>query len=151
LVVGIDANAQGMSRSSQTAERERLANALFVAAAVEALPAELCGAAHEVSIRLPWGSLLSAVAAPDIARLASVRALWAASASLQVWFSWDAERDARELARLGLENVGGDEWQLKMAAGYESAGFHLASLRRGDTSMLDGLGTTWARRLRAGR
>jgi hypothetical protein len=91
------------------------------------------------------------VAAPDIAGLASVRALCAGGASLQVWFSWDSDRDARELARVGLDSLGGDDWQLKISAGYEAAGFHLESVRCGDATMLDGLGTTWARRLRPGR
>jgi 16S rRNA (adenine(1408)-N(1))-methyltransferase len=62
LVIGIDASADAMAeasgRAARSPQRGGLANALFVAAAAEALPPELAGIADLVAIQLPWGSLL---------------------------------------------------------------------------------------------
>ena len=69
LVIGVDANADAMAESSRRAaapERKGgLPNALFVVAAAERLPPELRGIAAEVSILLPWGSLLRGALAFD--------------------------------------------------------------------------------------
>lgn len=56
LVVGVDANADAMTEAARRAakpNRGGLPNALFVAAAVEALPAELDGVADLVTAHFP--------------------------------------------------------------------------------------------------
>src|SRR5258706_5718256 len=62
LVIGIDASAVAMAASSLRAARPTckggLPNALFVVAAAERPPDELCAVAAEVTILFPWGSLL---------------------------------------------------------------------------------------------
>ena len=50
-------------------------NVLFVVAAIEAPPAELLGAADEVSVLFPWGSLLAGVARAEHETLANIRTL----------------------------------------------------------------------------
>ena len=67
--IGIDANIKPLAKPSMRATRKPskggLPNALFVQAAVEDLPQELEGAADEMHIHFPWGSLLQAVATGD--------------------------------------------------------------------------------------
>jgi 16S rRNA (adenine(1408)-N(1))-methyltransferase len=57
LVIGVDANAAGMveaaRRAAGRASRGGLPNALFVVAAVEALPPELDGVADLVTAHFP--------------------------------------------------------------------------------------------------
>ncbi len=69
LAIGIDASAGAMAEASRRASRPTrhggLPNALFVAAAAEALPAELDGIADRLVIQLPWGSLLRGALAID--------------------------------------------------------------------------------------
>ena len=69
LVIGIDASADAMAEASARAARSPrrggLPNALFVAAAAEAPPAELLGIASRVVVQLPWGSLLRGALALD--------------------------------------------------------------------------------------
>ncbi|MGH2611303.1 MAG: class I SAM-dependent methyltransferase, partial [Tepidiformaceae bacterium] len=64
LWVGIDPVAASMAKTSTTAIRSRAENAIFVLGSVESLPAEFEGLAGRVTVNLPWGSLLRAVAAP---------------------------------------------------------------------------------------
>src|SRR5579885_886506 len=75
LVVALDADAERMrpasSRAAAKPARGGAANAMFVRAAVEALPEELT-AIDEVHVLMPWGSLLRALVLPDLAVLRSV-------------------------------------------------------------------------------
>jgi 16S rRNA (adenine(1408)-N(1))-methyltransferase len=61
LFVGLDADPTRMRRASRHAP----ANAIFVVAGAEALPAELDGVVSEVSVYFPWGSLLKGLVDPS--------------------------------------------------------------------------------------
>src|SRR5690349_12984816 len=65
LVIGIDALEAPMgeiaARAARKPARGGRPNLLLVRAAIEALPAELHGVADEVSVQLPWGSLLEGI------------------------------------------------------------------------------------------
>src|SRR5262245_43860060 len=105
LFIGLDASAAGMAALANRALRERTANVLFVRAAVEALPAQLHGRADQLTVILPWGSLLAAVARPHVPTLAGLRALAREGARLTVVLGPDPVRDRAELRRLGLDDV----------------------------------------------
>ena len=132
--MGIDSNAENLAEISRKAARKPARggakNAMFVRASVEALPEELAGLAARVTILLPWGSLLRALAEPDPAVLAGVRGLCRAGASLEVVMSVD-----------GLGDV---------LPGYRDAGF-AAAIAPLPIAEVRRLGTTWASRLAFGR
>jgi len=67
FVIGIDASAAAMAESSRRASRGRtpVPNAVFLAAAAEALPGPLAAVASLVTVLLPWGSLLRGVLGLD--------------------------------------------------------------------------------------
>lgn len=137
-----------MREASRKALRGDVGNLLFVRAAAEALPEELVGLATALTVLLPWGSLLRAVAGPDPSVLAGVRALAAPGASLLVVMGYDAGADpttAGSLAPLTRERLV-DE----VVPRYRDAGF---AMRVTPASLTDlrGLGTTWASRLAFGR
>lgn len=147
LHVGIDANAAGMAdvsaRAARPARRGGVPNALFVAGALEALPGPLAGAAGAVTILLPWGSLLGAVAGGESAALAGIHAICRPGAPVEAMFSFDPTRDASELVRLGIDPESGGA----LCANWTAAGFAGATLEPLPPSALATLGTTWARRL----
>jgi len=150
LFVGVDASAAGLRDFSTRAARARLANLVYVRAAVEQLPADLAGIAGRVTVVLPWGTLLAAVARPSVPILQAVRALCRPDASLSVVLSL-AARDRAEERRLGLPAV--DEAHLKgpLVAGYAEAGFAVTSVRPLGLDALARWPSTWARRLAHGR
>jgi 16S rRNA (adenine(1408)-N(1))-methyltransferase len=149
LFIGIDANAAGLREISGRAARERLANVIYVRAGVEDLPLELAGVADRVTVVLPWGSLLAAVARPRVPALADIRSLCQPEASLSVVLSV-AERDVREARRLGLPPLDGGHLQ-DLAIWYAAAGFTVTSVRQLDLDQLAGWPSTWARRLAHGQ
>jgi len=149
LFIGIDANVAGLRTFSGRSVRKRLANVIFVRASVEALPSELAGVADRVTVVLPWGSLLAAVARPLAPALAGIRSLCQPGARLSVVLSV-AERDLREAERLGVPPLDGRHLQ-DLATGYAAAGFDVTSVRRLDLDELAAWPSTWARRLAHGR
>jgi 16S rRNA (adenine(1408)-N(1))-methyltransferase len=134
LHVGIDSNAENLSDVSRKAGRKParggVANAIFVHATAEALPAELAGLAARVTILLPWGSLLRAVLEPDVAILAGIRALCRPGASLVA--------------------VVGEPVDEAIVPRYRAAGFAAAIAQLPAADVRD-LRTTWAARLAFGR
>lgn len=149
LFIGIDANAAGLRRLSGRVARERLGNVMYVRASVEDPPLELAGVAARITVLLPWGSLLAAVARPSVPALAGIRILCQPKASLSVVLSV-AERDVREARRLGLAPLDGGHFQ-DLAIGYAAAGFTVTSVRQLDLDQLAAWPSTWARRLAHGQ
>ena len=144
--IGVDPVAAAMAKSSSQALRARNGNAIFALGAVESLPEELTGLASIITVNLPWGSLLRAVAAPDVELLRNIAAMCRPAARLQVVYS-ASPRDATELARLGLSDPDPCRRVMEMAAAYDDAGFQLDEVRAIDATELRALGTTWAKRL----
>jgi len=149
--IGIDASARPLEKISEKIHRKPakggLSNVLFVQAAIEDLPADLDGVADEIHIHFPWGSLLRAVTGAEPHLLRELRRLCTPEALLEVIIGIDEERDAAELARLGIAplNVAAIERDLRPA--YANAGFEITE--RGERLPADwpDLQTSWAKRL----
>jgi 16S rRNA (adenine(1408)-N(1))-methyltransferase len=150
--VGIDTVADALVERSRRAAAKPakggLPNVLYVVASAEELPAELDAVASHLSIVLPWGSLLRAVALPDTATLCGLRRLCHDGATFEFVFSHDPERDPAEARRLGLppgSPVG------RLPGPYQAAGFEIACSERVSMTELRALPSTWAKRLGYGK
>lgn len=150
LVIGIDASAAAMAESSLRAARPvrkgGLPNALFVVAPAERLPPELAGIADEVTITFPWGSLLRAALALADACDASagIAGLINAGGRVHALVSVD-RRDGLDVPPLAVE-TGRD-----IAARWSALCLDVVAWRRADDGEIEASGSSWARRLRAGR
>ena len=150
LVIGIDASVAAMAESSLRAARSArkggLPNALFLAAAAEALPAELRARADELTIHFPWGSLLRAtLATPEAATgAAGIAALLAPAGQVTALVSVDA-RD-----RLGLPPLCATDAP-ELAARWATHGLVLTWFAPAGQTEIKATGSSWARRLGAGR
>jgi predicted RNA methylase len=147
LFVGVDANAAALRAVSERAGRARVENLLYVRAAVEALPRALSGVADRVTVVLPWGSLLATVARPSAGTLRAVRGLCQPGATLTVILAVEDARDRAELHRLRVPRLDGAHLEGPLRAGYASAGFQVAHVRRLPAGELRRWPSTWARRL----
>jgi hypothetical protein len=135
-----------MEQASTAALRGRLPNALFALGSIEALPGEFEGLATIVTVTLPWGSLLRAVALPDPNLLRSVASMCRAGATVESVFSASV-RDANELQRLGLAGIDPLHRRAELKAGYAAAGMCIEDVAALSSAELRSLGTTWAKRL----
>jgi 16S rRNA (adenine(1408)-N(1))-methyltransferase len=149
LVLGLDAVATAMAEASRRAagpaRKGGLPNAAFVVAAAAASPAELCGLADLVTVRFPWGSLLRGCVGGDSAVAAGVARLVAPRGALELLLAASA--------RDNLDGVPLDPGALAQAAATAFAPFRLALVlaRPATDPEVAASGSTWARRLRAGR
>ncbi|MEM7051759.1 MAG: class I SAM-dependent methyltransferase [Acidobacteriota bacterium] len=106
LCLGLDAVQAAMRRSSRRAAskvaRGGAPNALFVVAAVEELPGDLEGLASRLTVNFPWGSLLRAVALPDVEVLQRIAAVGRSGARLTALINYAVFEDDAYRVRLGL-------------------------------------------------
>jgi 16S rRNA (adenine(1408)-N(1))-methyltransferase len=141
LAIGVDANAAAMADSSRRAwRRDALPNALFAVAAAEQLPEALHGLAGSLTVNFPWGSLLRGVLGEDDAVLAGVARLLAPGAEGAVLLS--------VVARDGLPPV---PPRASLGAAYARHGLELVEMRLATAEEVAAAGSSWAKRLRAGR
>lgn len=150
--VGIDASANLLEKVSEKIHRKPakggLKNALFIQAAVEALPEELDGVANEVHIHFPWGSLLKGVATGDETILKNIHRLCAPDAVLEVIIGVDQKRDATELQRLGISDLSEGFIDATLAQRYEASGFRIIEKGSYSAGNWPEICTSWAQRLK---
>ena len=142
LVIGVDANASAMADSSRRASRGRAAlpNALFAVAAAERPPEALQGLAGSLTVNFPWGSLLRGLLGEDDTVLAGVARLMAPGAEGAVLLS--------VMPRDGMPPV---PPRSSLAPVYERHGLELVEMRPATPEEVAASGSSWAKRLRAGR
>lgn len=150
--LGIDAAANSLEKVSEKIHRKPakggLKNALFIQAAVEALPEELNGVADEVHIHFPWGSLLKGVATGDETILKNMRRICAPDAVLEVIIGVDQERDATELQRLGISDLSESFIATTLRQRYQEYGFEIDEFGSFAAGKWPDICTSWAQRLR---
>lgn len=147
LVIGIDASAEGLREPSRRAAakpaRGGLTNALFGVLPLERAPGELVGLADALTVLLPWGSLLRAVALPEADGLSRLRGLCKPGAAVQVVFGYGP---GDPLAVQALPGLGGEGRATALVQAYARAGFVVTarSIARAEVGELP---TTWAKKL----
>jgi hypothetical protein len=104
-----------------------------------------------MSVILPWGSLLRAVAAPESTSLLQIASLCAPNANIEIVLSYDPERDGQEAARLGLTHLTDTHIRSTLPKLYEDAGLRVLSADKFPQQELAKYQTTWAMWLATGR
>ena len=137
---------QSSRRAARPARKGGLTNALFVVAAAERPPAELSGIAAEVTIQMPWGSLLRGALAFDDASEASagIAALVAPRGTVRILVAIDP-RDGLDAPALTPDDEG------PLAQRWAAYGLELSAFRPASDTETAGTASTWARRLAIGR
>lgn len=149
LVLGLDASAAAMVEASRRAagpaRKGGRPNARFVLAAAEAPPPVLAGVANLVTVRFPWGSLLRGCLGLDDSVAKGVAGLVATGGTLELLLA-PSPRD-------GLEGVPTEVDGIVAAAAdtFRPLRFGLVGGRAAASVEIAGSGSTWARRLAAGR
>jgi 16S rRNA (adenine(1408)-N(1))-methyltransferase len=138
--------AESSLRAARPIRRGGLPNALFVIAAAERPPDELCALAAEVTILFPWGSLLRGALAIDdrLEAAAGIAGLVAPGGVVRALVSIDP-RDGLAIPALASADRAG------LAARWACHGLTLTRFEPARIGEIDASGSSWARRLAAGR
>jgi 16S rRNA (adenine(1408)-N(1))-methyltransferase len=153
--VAVDPDADSLAeysyRASRKPARGGVENALFVVAAVEALPPELTGIADVVRVNFPWGSLLRGLVLPDAAVLGALRDLGKQDGRFEFVICYDPERDIAGLGGADLPPLSLQRIDEVLAPAYEAAGMRIEERQQMSLDEAIVLPSTWARRLLHGR
>jgi len=150
LVIGVDANAYLMRaisrRASRKAARGGLANAIFGRLSLEQSPGELFQLADALTVLFAWGSLLRAVAVPELCALRNLATV--AKPRARVWFlyGYEARRDARAVEPLGLPDLEATATLRTLEAGYLEAGLQVRA-RYATRAEVAAVPSTWAKKM----
>jgi 16S rRNA (adenine(1408)-N(1))-methyltransferase len=149
LCVGLDPVADAMREISAKAARKParggLPNALFLMDAAETLPGGLAGFADLLTINYPWGSLLRALAAPEVEILKRLAALGHPGTELVILFNASVFDDPAYCARLGITPIEAKRARGELASSYAEAGLEVEEVTE-HTGPVDHR-TSWGQRL----
>src|SRR5262249_42603132 len=133
-------------RSLRKPSRGGLPNALFGRLSLEDAPGELIGVAEALTVLFPWGSLLRALAAPEVGNLRKLTAIGKPGARISFVYGYGAERDAGALEELGLPELGAPAALRALEAAYAAAGLKMSAryALREEVALIE---STWAKKL----
>ena len=155
LFIASDANADGLLETAWKAARKParggILNLICIAEPLEVLATELESIAERLTVILPWGSLLRAVAAPEATSLLQIASLCSSKANIEIVFSFDPHRDAAEGARLGIAHLDGRYITSRLPEVYRRAGLQVEHVQAMPFRELAEYETSWAKRLATGR
>ena len=153
LFIASDTNPAALSevawRAGRKPARGGVRNLICIAEPLAALATELAAVADRLTVILPWGSLLRAVAAPELLSLRYIANLCLPNASVEIVFSYE-EHDARQEILLPAGAID-DEHIATLPSLYQEAGFQIVATDRLSERELADYQTTWAKRLAFGQ
>ncbi len=127
-----------------------LPNVLYLHSGFENLPEALSGLASAVTILLPWGSLLKAVAKPEMSALNEIARLCRENATLRIIFGYELTSEQKVIEELGLPLLIPQYLETSFRNAYLEAGFHI-QWKMLTQDALKSLPTTWAKKLGYGK
>jgi 16S rRNA (adenine(1408)-N(1))-methyltransferase len=140
--------ADASRRAARPPMKGGLPNALFVVASAETPPAALAGRVRELTVQFPWASLLRGTLALDDAVATGIAGLLAPAGRMTALVA-PAARDG--LAGLPTTADLLDGAAPALAARWLAHGVVLTDLREATAAEVAASGSTWAKRLLAGR
>jgi len=151
LIIATDANPDALLETAWKAGRKParggVSNLICIAEPLSVVGRELGALADIVTVILPWGLLLQAVAVPLMESLREIAALCLPDARIEIVFSYDPERDA-EVFGMDVDLA---EHVAKLPTLYREVGLRIEQIGKLSNEQLRGYQTTWAKRLGFGK
>ena len=152
LCIGLDAVADAMAESARRARAKPAkggaANALYIVARAEDLPAELTGRCDLITVNYPWGSLLKAVTQPQPEVLAGIAACARPGARIALLVNLAPFEDPDQRDRLGLCELDAELAEQRLRPTYRAAGLEIDGIELHLGALPER--TSWGRRLVVG-
>lgn len=155
MYLGIDADRNGLVEYSRRILKKPskggLDNVLYLISNAEALPGDLDGIADEITVILPWGSLLKGLVVPDPLYLSNIRRISKDGAILKIYLNYDVKYEPVEMDRKGLPELTESYVGDNMVPAYASAGIRITGYRFMENEEARSIPSTWTRKLGFGR
>jgi len=141
VAIALDPSVDYLQDGARTALRQRMANALFVVAAIEDAPAELASRADEITINFPWGSLLRGLVRAELRVTCGIAALAKPGARIHALLSIE-DRDAS--SGLTAAEIAANP---RRSYDFAVAGLALERVDVATPGVIAASGSSWAKRL----
>lgn len=159
--IGVDPSRRQLEIYAKKANKAKLKNCLFVLGSIEMFPVELFGIATNVSIILPWGSLLGGIVQTNNDVINTIRALFvdaffqgisdSVECRLDIIFGYSQNTEPKEVARLGLNHLNIEHISSVIVPAFENVGFTKSLVRDIKKDELFDFETTWSKKLTFGQ
>lgn len=155
FVIGIDPSHKSLEKTSGKIYKKEvkggLKNALFVLANIEDLPDELEGAANQVFINFPWGSLLKGIVLVEDKTWNNIKKICQKGAIIDIVLGYDVNYEQGKSRELDLPDLDLEYIEKKLIPKLSEKGFKTIERREIDKEDLKDYPSGWAKRLAYGR
>lgn len=155
LFIGVDSAAENMmeysAKAIKKAARGGAANAVYVVASAEDLPAEMSGIADKIFVILPWGSLLEGIIKGSKEILGGIARAARPGADLELFFTYSHLHEEGEIGRRELPGLSLEYIESTMTPLYRDLGIALGQKEIITNEELRKYETHWARKLGFGK
>lgn len=151
LVIALDPVAENMREWSAKAAKKPgkggLPNVLFAVGSVEQPPPELHHLADEITVTLPWGSLMRGLILGDDAILAGIASFAKDGASVRIVLNTRIYDDPVPIEARDLPDLTPDHVRDVLIPAYDRHDLEITAAREMQAEEVAAIGTTWGKRL----
>jgi len=149
--VGIDPSEKQLQIYSKKALKKKLPNVIFCLSSLEMLPNELSGKVDELTIILPWGTLLQNIVLPSEEICKTLGGLLKTGGEIEIVLGYHQDLEPAEVGRLELPDLSTSYVEHNIVPAFKKSGFELVSLEKLEKRSLKKLETTWSKKLSFGK
>jgi 16S rRNA (adenine(1408)-N(1))-methyltransferase len=147
LYIGVEPGLKQLGEYSKKSIKQKISNVLFVVGSLEIFPNELIGTADELTIILPWGSLLQSIVNPTEESLNTIKNILKKNGHLIIYFGYAPELEPSETKRLNLDLLDKNYIENNILPVFQGVGFSKISYDCITKDEMSTLASSWAKRI----
>jgi len=149
--IGIEPSRKQIEIYSKKTIRAKTPNVLFILSSLEGIQDELDNIATEITINLPWGTLLQVIAKPEQTQIQTLAKILKSDGILEIIFGYTQETEPSEVTRLGLGTLDLTFIRNNVVPVFETEGLSLSEARLVQKDELKNFESTWSKKLSFGK
>lgn len=151
LAIGIDPAADNMIDYSVKSQRKPskggLDNVLYCIAAIESIPDALANIGDNITVNLPWGSLLEGIVKRENIILNAIVKMAKKNCFFRAVFSYTELHESKEIERRSLPELSTSYIKNTLIPYYNKEGIIITEIKSFSNEDLQKLNTLWAKKL----
>lgn len=149
--IGIEPSRKQIEIYSKKTIRAKTPNVLFVLNSLEGIQNELDDVATQITINLPWGTLLQVIAKPDQTQIHTLAKMLKPNGIIEIIFGYTQETEPSEVTRLGLSTLDLTFIRNNVVPVFEKETLMLSDARLVQKEELKNFESTWSKKLSFGK
>lgn len=153
MYIGIDPSETQLRIYSKKAQKDKLANTLFIIGSIDVFPTEIFNTINSISIYFPWGSLLFNVVTLPNTFIDLLRNICSndKETNINIVFGYSPESEPSETQRLGLEDIDLEYIYKNLVPKLALNNFNIDCIKIFNRSDLKNIESSWGKKLTFGK